>query len=48
MNKRKGQVPSEIERVYSRIKHLGRKGEFRKYQGSSKRIWERILVEYRR
>ena len=47
MDKRKKQVLSEMEKVYSRVRHLGRKGKFREYKKSNQRIWERISKGYR-
>ena len=37
-DKRKGQVPGEIERIHSRIRHLGRKRKSWKYKGSNQEI----------
>ena len=45
-NKRKEQVFGMVERVYSWIRHLGRKGKFGKCKRSSQRIWEEILARY--
>jgi len=37
-----------MERIYSRVGHLGRKGEFRKHERSDQRIRERILAGHGR
>jgi len=37
-----------MERIYGRIRHLGRKGEFRECKRSDQRIREGILTRYRR
>ena len=33
-SKRKGQIPSTLERIHSRVRHFGRKGEFEEYKRS--------------
>jgi len=37
-----------LERVYSRVGHLGRKKEFEEHKGSNQRIQERVLTRPRR
>jgi len=47
-SKRKGQILSMLEEIYSGVRYLGRKGEFGEYKRSNQRIQEGILVRYRR
>ena len=35
-----------VERIYSKVRHLGRKRKFRKCQGDNWGIWERIQTRY--
>jgi len=37
-----------LERIYGRVRHLGRKGEFKERKRSNQRIQEGILARYRR
>jgi len=34
MSKREGQIPGILERIHSRVRHLGREGEFKKHKRS--------------
>jgi len=37
-----------LERVYSKVRYLGRKKEFEEHKGSNRRIQERVLIRPRR
>jgi len=37
-----------LERVYSEVRYLGRKKEFKEHKGSNRRIQERVLTRPRR
>jgi len=37
-----------VERIYGRVRHLGRKGELGKRKGGNQRIQKRILMRYGR